>query len=338
MKLCSEKDRARGLHELRKLPHIDASVTEALRAELSSPSYTTRSSGWRLAEAKALLDEYAVGNAYSPVNPDRTLKHIERMKSHAPEFFEKTFLGGAKVIDYGAGVYSTFNQAIILIANGVKRVVCVEPGLIRKDVVKASALQVLQSIHVDPERFNLVGLSPSALARNIESLDFSKLDDEDDFGVGGIDFVSEISQIDQSESFDLIVSTSVLEHVVELDAEVSRQYRLLGKGGAALHVVDFTDHRHSAENYHPFLFYFDGFLKDCSGLRVSEIEQVFVENGFEIARRDERKFPGQLDRAEIIDRFSGMSEDDLRTEMAVLAAEKPGRRVARVRKLLPWMK
>lgn len=119
------------------------------------------------------------------------------------------------------------------------------------------------------------------------------------------------------DSTDLIISQSVLEHVVDID-EAIEACKLWARSGSWMsHQVDFTSHGHTTEwNGHWAIS--DFLWRLIVGRRqffinrepVSTLDAAFEKNGFrEIFRRQRNKKPS-INRSKLATRFRGMSNSD----------------------------
>ncbi len=99
----------------------------------------------------------------------------------------------------------------------------------------------------------------------------------------------------ESGSFDLIVSSDVLEHInrEEMKEFISDSYGLLKRGGICIHKIDIRDHFYYFDNkvspknylrYSPKIWkrYFESRVQYFNRIQRSEWLNVFRESGFEI--------------------------------------------------------
>lgn len=131
-----------------------------------------------------------------------------------------------------------------------------------------------------------------------------------------------------SASFDMVTSTSVLEHVPadEIPPILAECRRLLAPGGLCSFCIDYTDHwshfdgslartnflRYDERTwplYNPGLHY-------QNRLRHSDFLKMFKEAGFDVAL--EQRDRGTPPSAELAPEFRHYSRDDLETEIAYL--------------------
>lgn len=297
---------------------------KAMSAELSLPKYNYRNTGVRLSETKLFLDEVVEKHEYCFFNPARTMSHLNRRLAACPEAADR--IHGGQIVDYGCGTLSSFNQAIILCANGARHVHAVEPGAIRWKMARHAAMETVKAIFTRPADFRISELPDEDMRANVARIDFGALYDGagNAADLGPITLRQWLSEIDGARA-DLILSTSVLEHVSDLVGEMTKQATILADTGLAVHAVDFTDHRHAHPEYETFKFYYDGGMLDCNGLRLSEMADVISGAGLSCHIVERANVPAsEIRRGELIERFTGKSDDDLTTRAATLLLSRPG--------------
>jgi SAM-dependent methyltransferase len=152
---------------------------------------------------------------------------------------------GKRVLELGPG--DNLGLALRFLAAGARQVVTLDKFAVLRDP------GVEQEIY----RSLLARLSPKEQARCGSAVCFGErtsFDDERLRPVSGVG-VEEALTILEPESFDLIVSVAVLEHVYNPDASFAAMDRLLKPGGRMLHQVDFRDHEmFSGAGHHPLTF------------------------------------------------------------------------------------
>jgi len=302
---------------------IDDFSAKAMSLALSDPKYNYRNTGVRLSETKLFLDEMVEKHEYCFFNPARTMSHLRRRLAAFPQASGR--IPGGQIVDYGCGTLSSFNQAIILCANGARHVHAVEPGAIRWKMARHAAMETVKAVFTRPADFRITGLSDEAMRANIARIDFGAL-----YGgagnivdLGPITLRQWLSEISGAKA-DLILSTSVLEHVSDLVGEMKKQAEILTDGGIAIHAVDFTDHRHAHPEYELFKFYYDGRMLDCNGLRLSEMADVISGAGLSCHIMEKANVAlSEIRRGELMERFAGKSDDDLTTKSATFLLSRP---------------
>jgi SAM-dependent methyltransferase len=155
-------------------------------------------------------------------------------------------------------------------------------------------------------------------------------------------------EIEIQGMFDLIVSVSVLEHVMRPHAVVEKMFSLLAPGGHAWHSVDFRDHRDFGAPLAFLEMAADEYaaIATENRLRISDWSAIFEAAGFELVHRSVTTLPAgcnrptnadYLYRAEVPEDtwvddttrarfahpFNERSLDDLSTLGAVLLYRKP---------------
>ena len=125
----------------------------------------------------------------------------------------------------------------------------------------------------------------------------------------------------ESNSFDLIFSQAVLEHIRcnEFYATMKECYRLLKKGAVMSHVVDFKDHLGGGLNNMriPSAIWEKNWFAPKSGfytnrLRFSEMISICNDIGFEVEIKSIRKWDSlTIERQALAKEFTQLTEDDL---------------------------
>lgn len=293
---------------------LDDHSSRALAEELDHVAYGYRHSGLRLAKAKLFLDQHVAQNDFCFLNPNRSLNHLKERLKAAPG----KILNGAHIVDYGCGAHNPFSQAAILLANGARQVTCIEPSIISRSLSIAAVMQTVIAIFTDPDAFLLEGGSGDQMRERLAGVDWKRL--LSDGGSGPVKLLNSLGEI--SEKFDLMISTSVLEHLKEPEREFDLMNTWMNRDGVAVHSVDFTDHRHTDPDYHPFKFYFDGMHKDINGLRVSQLDRLLRDAGLFTTLSRVLEHDEDLNRAKLVPRYSDLSDQDLHTRGATFTLRK----------------
>jgi hypothetical protein len=125
----------------------------------------------------------------------------------------------------------------------------------------------------------------------------------------------------EDESFDLIFSQAVLEHVRKAEfAEIIQQsYRLVKTNGIVSHVIDFKDHLGGALNNmrisshlweRPWFAARSGFY--TNRLRLSEIVKICERVGFRVEVCNVRRWDeSPINRTQLAHEFDYLSDEDL---------------------------
>ena len=136
----------------------------------------------------------------------------------------------------------------------------------------------------------------------------------------------------ESNSFDLVVSNSVLEHVRDLPATAAECARVLAPGGVAFHQVDFRDHRDFSQP-RAFLrvasqeweeLWTDRPFQYTNRHRLSAVRSAFSAAGLELLelKINERLPLGEEERQLLRPSFQTCSQEDLETLGASLLLRK----------------
>jgi len=158
---------------------------------------------------------------------------------------------------------------------------------------------------------------------------------EANFGSNGMDFsvfyqamIKRCSEIDfhkQNENVDLILSNSVLEHIPRHDVAhiSSKLFSILKPGGHFLHCVDFGSHGFGGEGfgklYHANS---DEELHNLNLLRMSDIESILVNSGFELAHATVYHSVA-IDRSKVNKSWGHYSDEALGAQVVLFVGSKP---------------
>lgn len=135
-------------------------------------------------------------------------------------------------------------------------------------------------------------------------------------------------QLLEAESFDLIFSQAVLEHIqrMEFPAMMYQCYRLLKPNGVMSHVVDFRDHLGGGLNNlripskvweRPWFAARSGFY--TNRLRLSEIKKMCEQAGFLVEVQEKQLWSAPpIQRAMLAPEFTGLTDEDLSVSGAFL--------------------
>lgn len=134
----------------------------------------------------------------------------------------------------------------------------------------------------------------------------------------------------EPESFDLIVSRSVIEHLYDPDAAFSIMHRLLVRGGRLAHKIDFRDHgMFSKKGFHPltFLTIPDSIyrLMTHSGKPNRKLINYYRKKMAELG------YEAKLQVTHLI----GSEDDTVRPETSVMCGADAAKSVALVRQIRP---
>ena len=130
-------------------------------------------------------------------------------------------------------------------------------------------------------------------------------------------------------SVDFIFSQAVLEHVDKLEEAYSNCYKWLAPGGLMSHQIDFKSHGMSWEwnghwTYSSFLW------RMIKGRRPYLINRepcsthlrIMEKAGLDIVSIERKRRTSRLERTQLADRFSHLTEDDLTTAGVYVIAKK----------------
>jgi SAM-dependent methyltransferase len=205
---------------------------------------------------------------------------------------------------------------------GARQAFCVELEPIRDPSFAARFLTKLASAALlDPTR--VFGPFPSERAQilaNLAGFDLAKLAKGDPAGIDANRLVFRQQSVEAlglpDASVDLIVSSSVLEHLRDIDASLAELARITRPGGCGIHGVDTIDHHwYGNHAMHPLDFLTvdskESVVRGCNRLRLCQFEQAFAQHGFEVVDQwKSNKVPITPElRARLIEPWRSMRDD-----------------------------
>jgi hypothetical protein len=133
----------------------------------------------------------------------------------------------------------------------------------------------------------------------------------------------------QRESVDLILSQSVLEHVVDLEDTYRALYLWLKPNGMMSHQIDFTAHR-LAKEWNGYRAYSETLWKMIRGKRRFLINRqpcsvhvgLMEKNGFKIVCHLKRYRSDGIPRSRLSSHWASISDDDLACSGTFIQAQK----------------
>jgi SAM-dependent methyltransferase len=119
-------------------------------------------------------------------------------------------------------------------------------------------------------------------------------------------------------SVDVVISHSVLEHVLDVDAALAELRRITRPGGFGVHGIDAIDHRWYGEpGLHPLEFLTidasERMVCGCNRVRLVEFPELFRRHGFEVVDHGSSEpiaIPPEL-RARMVEPWRSMPDDQL---------------------------
>lgn len=312
--------RAQGLDRLKQLGVLTDESAARARSALGDGAYSDRTLFLALAPIKLDLDQWARQHAHNQMRPTRPMEFIETYRRAWPAAFSPSGLRGKDVMDFGAGDFNPLALAIVLYVNGARSLLAFEPGGWRLEYAQAAVRELVADIFTSPRAYN-IGYpgDPKTLTRRLTEINLEAIGPRPALDLGPIQLRRSFSFDGHSGAFDLILSTSVFEHVGSFEQEIANHLRALRKGGVSINRVDFTDHRHAQPGMWPFGFYEDGVTYGCNLLRVSDLAAAATHAGVRFEIRDPHVADdATLDRLRLQERFRRYDRAALRTMAATL--------------------
>ncbi len=186
------------------------------------------------------------GSTHSQLLLAESLNYIELVFSDYLKYsgLSTTMLNYKRVLEIGPGDNS--GVALKFLLAGAKQVVCLDKFFSKQDWKQQHKIyEALREQSNDGERQifdEVINLGEGVIGDAQKLLHI--------YGIG----IEEAEKVLEPESFDLIVSRAVLEHLYDTDAAFSVMDRLLVPGGYMIHKIDFREHEMFFGKHHPLTF------------------------------------------------------------------------------------
>jgi len=134
----------------------------------------------------------------------------------------------------------------------------------------------------------------------------------------------------KNESYDVIFSDAVLEHVAHPEAVIKEMDRVLKPGGLLFHLIDFKDHHPDGSGvrhiYMPKKSWLESLPQVFINLyRPSDLEKVFISNGFEFLKCDNQLLSQELELDKVHGDYKNYGKEELSIASTNFILKKPGR-------------
>lgn len=232
-------------------------------------------------------------------------------------------------VDIGCGSVNPMARLFTHLMLGARRVVGVDLDIpTALDESARNLARLAGAAILDPSRIYAdYPITPQQVLANLAGFDLAKLQKGEPTGadltrMALLQKPIEATGLD-TDSVDVIISNSVLEHLTNLDATLAELARITRPGGYGLHGVDTVDHRWYGEpQLHQLEFLTintqDQIVFGCNRLRLFELPELFARHGFEVVDQwRHNKIPITPEfRARLAPPWKSMSDDQLDTTWA----------------------
>jgi hypothetical protein len=217
----------------------------------------------------------------------------------------KKYFNDSRVLEVGAGVNNPLGSSIISVNWGCKEAVAVEPGGISKFFLEDAYITSALAYVSHPEKNILSSINVlETLWVQVKDIKLDLIEKSKKIEVTSkISLYNEtLEKINFDQTFDIIHSNAVLEHIDNLSLFVSYLKDISSKNSIHVHKIDFIDHDfYSVTNPEPidgfrFLLKKSNNVKNitCNRLRLNQVIDILVDAGFtvlDIPKLWYRKFP-----------------------------------------------
>lgn len=311
---------------------VGSEAKSRLSESLSNDYCRFPRNGKDLTVAYGLLTEYLQSHSNRSASPITTVNLIKEYARIAPHAFLPEAFRGKAVLDYGCGVGNPLGVSVLLFAIGAGSVVATDPGDVNALMAQSASREFLIEFLRNPSALNPWGFPAEEAKARVLSLDWAGLLNVD-LSVFKADpityyngFIGDV-ECDYLKSFDIVLSTSVLEHVMDFEKDIKTLNSVMRAGGVMIHRIDLTDHRHGMPGYHPLGFmqdgayYENGKWRGLNGLRYCDMKRIIEGNGFIIEHEDLRnyEFRGEFN---VTPQFKHYTREELGVTYAGICARK----------------
>jgi SAM-dependent methyltransferase len=247
-------------------------------------------------------------------------------------------LRGARILDLGCGAFDPLLQAIYLVCNGAGQVVAIDTQpCATPDRAAFAMANLIGEIVLSPDRWSLGAISTPEIRSRASLFDIEALRNGDlEAGIKTTPITYRIGTLQdlhfEPGSFDIVLSFSVIEHIMEPEKVLRHVADLLRPGAALASQVDFSDHRqHALPGYNFWTFMTNAGLDQpgINELRFSELLDLLNAIGLRVTKtRPTRIVMPEPVFQNLKPRFAAMKRDDLETVTTYLAAIKPAGRTS----------
>lgn len=193
------------------------------------------------------VSESHAGATHTGMSLEDSLKYVDTVFEDYLQYGELRLdsLKDKRVLELGPG--DNFGVALKFLIAGAKQVVCLDRFYSKRDTAQQQRIYSAmrdELSETERSRFDSSVTIDEGISLNEEKLLYIH-------GTG----IESADEILEHNSFDLIVSRAVLEHLYDLDAAFQTMDSLLAPGGSMIHKVDFRDHgMFSSVGFHPLTF------------------------------------------------------------------------------------
>ncbi len=245
---------------------------------------------------------------------------------------------GGAFADFGCGAHDPVAMATYFYANGFAKAHAIDLLPPRNELFSAfSMYDLLANMQLFPQRYCRPDVMPGTILERIRIFNAEAFE-QGNFRRGMAEANDRIiyepvdivhSSIEPG-SLSLLVSSTVLEHVSDLDGVCRKIYDSLLPGGVAYHFIDMADHRSygaGAGRFGPLSFLTEEDAPaNQNRLRKSEQLAAHRRAGFDIVRQSSVNAVLDDDiRNRLVERFRGLDDDDISTIKMNLTVRKPWR-------------
>lgn len=187
------------------------------------------------------------GSTHSKKTLEESLSYIDQVFNDYLRYADISvdMLQGKRILEIGPG--DNVGVVIKFLLAGAKQVVCLDKFLSKQDWQQQHKIyQALREQLDESEKqvFDEVIDFEKGITSDSQKLSYI-------YGIG----IEEANRILERESFNMIISRAVFEHLYDPDAAFSAMDKLLMPGGYMIHKIDFRDHgMFSGHGHHPLTF------------------------------------------------------------------------------------
>jgi ubiquinone/menaquinone biosynthesis C-methylase UbiE len=241
----------------------------------------------------------------------------------------------ATYIEVGAGAINPFGLMFMYLMLGAKKCISLEPdNLQNKRLILRNLAETAGKLLINPQKvlFDYPVTREEILA-NISSFKLDALQEGKEEGLNPEKLVylqeSLFNNSISNDTADVVISSSVLEHLPKMESAIQEMYRITKSGGYGIHNIDGIDHwSYSNPEMHPLEFLTietdEEIVHISNRIRPLNFKEIFERNGFEVLeiRPYGKVEVSQELRNSFVEPFRSMSQELLEVTQAYFLVRK----------------
>lgn len=258
---------------------------------------------------------------------EKSMQSLAGLSSHPDIGINFAKLRNATCIEFGCGGLNPGGGSMAMLLAGAKHVIALDLDDIQSPGCAARSMYAVFGAAVTRTCNPPIPGTADQIMERVDSFDWNLLASGDLRGVDSKRLVYIQKPMSQagiaSASTDILVSSSVFEHLAEPDEIIKEMARIVRPGGLCMHAIDGVDHRsYNNKEVDDLEFLKDGsnaqLLFGCNRVRPLAFQRMFEEHGFEVRAIRQGEVRQLTDEA--VQRFAPQFRELPRRHLEVLRA------------------